>query len=337
MAEVRLEGVGKTYRGGVVAVADVTLTVEDGAFVSIVGPSGCGKSTTLAVIAGLEEPTAGTVRIGGADVTGASPKDRDVAMVFQSYALYPHLDVRRNLAFPLEVAGVPKAERERRVAETAARLGISELLARRPRELSGGQRQRVALGRALVRRPAVFLFDEPLSNLDAALRGQVRGELKKLHEELGATFVYVTHDQLEAMTLSSRVVVMDRGRVQQVGTPKEVYERPATTFVASFFGAPRINLVEPAVLGLPGGGVAGVRPEHLELGLGAAPGGATAGTVWLVEPAGAETLVTVAVGEARLVARATGDLEARPGAPAWLRVDPARVHRFDPATGRRLG
>ena len=337
MATVSLEGLRKVYRGGVVAVKDVTLEIGDGEFVSLVGPSGCGKSTTLNLIAGLEELSGGELRIDGQLVNDLSPRERDIAMVFQSYALYPHMDVRGNLAFPLKVAGADGATIEQRVQETAALLGLEKLLARRPRELSGGQRQRVALGRALVRRPKVFLFDEPLSNLDAALRTQMRGEIKKLHERLAATFIYVTHDQAEAMTLSDRVVVMSQGEVQQVAPPRELYDAPANLFVAAFFGSPRINLVKPQTLGLREEGVTlGLRPEHLELGTGAAPGGALEGRVYLVEPMGSESWVTVEVGGERLIARAAEDFAARTGEPVWLRYDARRLHRFDTASGRRL-
>jgi len=301
---------------------------------------GCGKSTTLSLIAGLERPDAGTIRIGGEVVNDRAPGDRDVAMVFQSYALYPHLDVRRNLAFPLEVQGVARAEIAARVAEAASSLGLTELLARKPAELSGGQRQRVALGRALVRRPKAFLFDEPLSNLDAGLRAQTRAELKKLHERLGATFVYVTHDQTEAMTLADRVAVLDRGVLQQLGTPREVYDAPRTKFVAGFFGAPAINFAPPSALGVASPAdrkvEAGVRPEHVTVGLGAAPEGALAGAVFLVEPLGAECWVTVEVNGARLTARTAAGFEGKPGDAAWARIDPSRVHLFDAASGERL-
>lgn len=336
MATVELEQVRKEYGGGVVGVKEVTLQVGDGEFVCLVGPSGCGKSTTLNLVAGLEQVSAGVVRLGGEDVTGCSPRERDVAMVFQSYALYPHMDVRGNLGFPLRVAGVGRAQVEARVREVAGLLGLEELLGRRPKELSGGQRQRVALGRALVRRPRAFLFDEPLSNLDAALRAQMRGELKKLHERLRATFLYVTHDQAEAMTLSDRVVVMNRGEVQQVAPPRELYERPANLFVAEFFGAPRINRVSPQVLGLREEGVVlGLRPEHVEVGQGRTPEGALGGRVYLVEPMGSESWVTVELAGERLVARAAGDFAARSGAPVWVRWEPRRLHRFEVATGRR--
>ncbi|MBZ4421396.1 ABC transporter ATP-binding protein [Myxococcus sp. RHSTA-1-4] len=337
MATVSLEGVRKVYRGGVAAVKDVTLHIADGEFVSLVGPSGCGKSTTLNLIAGLEELSGGTLRINGAVVNGMSPRERDVAMVFQSYALYPHMNVARNLAFPLEVAGLGRADIDARVREVASMLGLEALLSRRPKELSGGQRQRVALGRALVRRPKVFLFDEPLSNLDAALRTQMRGEIKKLHEQLKATFIYVTHDQAEAMTLSDRVVVMSQGEVQQVAPPRELYDAPANLFVAGFFGSPRINLVKPRTLGQPGEDVVlGLRPEHLHVGRGAAPAGALEGHVYLVEPMGAESWVTVEVAGERMVARAAGDFHASTGAPVWLSYDASRLRRFDAASGRAL-
>jgi multiple sugar transport system ATP-binding protein len=271
-------------------------------------------------------------------VNGLSPGARDVAMVFQSYALYPHMSVRENLAFPLEVAKVGKQAIADRVKEVAGRLGIEALLDRKPKALSGGQRQRVALGRALVRRPKVFLFDEPLSNLDAALRVQVRGELKKLHEELKATFLYVTHDQAEAMTLSDRIVLLHAGRVQQVGSPMELYQKPANTFVAEFFGAPKINLVPAAHLGLPGGeGVlVGIRPEDLEVGLGEPPQGAQSGDIYLVEPMGSETYVTLRTPTCTLNARGPGGFTAASGAKAWARFDPAKVLKFDAATGKAL-
>ncbi|MCP3143053.1 ABC transporter ATP-binding protein [Pyxidicoccus xibeiensis] len=337
MATVSLEDVRKVYRGGVAAVKGVTLDIADGEFVSLVGPSGCGKSTTLNLIAGLEELSGGTLRIDGAVVNGMSPRERDIAMVFQSYALYPHMDVAKNLAFPLEVAGLGRADIDARVREVASVLGLEALLARRPKELSGGQRQRVALGRALVRRPKVFLFDEPLSNLDAALRTQMRGEIKKLHERLKATFIYVTHDQAEAMTLSDRVVVMSQGEVQQVAPPRELYDAPANLFVAGFFGSPRINLVKPGTLGLPDEAVVlGLRPEHLEVGQGAAPAGALEGRVYLVELMGAESWVTVEVAGERMVARAAGDFRAPTGSPVWLRYDAARLRRFDAKTTRAV-
>ncbi|MCK8501892.1 ABC transporter ATP-binding protein [Myxococcus fulvus] len=337
MATVSLEEVRKVYRGGVAAVKGVTLHIADGEFVSLVGPSGCGKSTTLNLIAGLEELSSGTLRIDGTVVNGMSPKERDIAMVFQSYALYPHLDVARNLAFPLEVAGLPRSDIDARVREVASVLGLEALLSRRPKELSGGQRQRVALGRALVRRPKVFLFDEPLSNLDAALRTQMRGEIKKLHERLQATFIYVTHDQAEAMTLSDRVVVMSQGEVQQVAPPRELYDAPANLFVAGFFGSPRINQLKPRTLGLAGEDVVlGLRPEHLEVMASPSTDSALTGRVYLVEPMGAESWVTVDVGGEHLVARAPGDFRAASGSEVALRFDASRLRRFDARTGRAL-
>jgi multiple sugar transport system ATP-binding protein len=336
VATVSLEKVRKEYKGGVVAAKDVSLHIADGEFISLVGPSGCGKSTTLNLIAGLEEMSGGVLRIGDVVVNDMSPRERDIAMVFQSYALYPHMDVRGNLAFPLKVSGADKATIDERVRETAALLGLENLLARRPKELSGGQRQRVALGRALVRRPKVFLFDEPLSNLDAALRTQMRGEIKKLHERLKATFIYVTHDQAEAMTLSDRVVVMNQGAVQQVAPPRELYDAPANLFVAAFFGSPRINLVKPETLGLREEGVTlGLRPEHLEVSTSGATGSPLTGRVYLVELMGSESWVTVEVNNERLIARAPADFQARTGDTLGLRFDARWLHRFDTASGMR--
>ncbi len=334
MARLELESLTKVY-GRVAALRDLTLSVEDGELLAVVGPSGCGKSTLLSLVAGLETPTSGVVRVGGRAVNGLSPRERDVAMVFQSYALYPHMTVRRNLAFPLEVARVPRRDVAARVEEVSALLGLEALLERRPAELSGGQRQRVALGRALVRRPRLFLLDEPLSNLDAALRVSVRAELKKLHERLGATFVYVTHDQAEAMTLADRIAVLRDGALEQVGTPREVYGAPATAFVARFVGAPRMNLVPPEALGLPPApGLAGLRPEDLSVSPGAGPG--LEAQVWLVEPMGSETWVTVEREGVRLVARCGAAFEAPPGSPVRLSFDAGRLHRFDAGSGRRI-
>jgi multiple sugar transport system ATP-binding protein len=338
---LRFARVSKAYGRAAPVLRDVDLDVAEGAFVTLVGPSGCGKSTMLNLVAGFERPTAGDVLLDGVVVNQRSPRERAVAMVFQSYALYPHLDVRRNIAFPLEVAGASRAEIDARVREIAARLEIEALLDRRPRELSGGQRQRVALGRALVRRTRLCLFDEPLSNLDAALRGHMRVELKKLHEETGATFVYVTHDQAEAMTMSDEIVVLDGGVIQQVGPPLSIYHEPANTFVASFIGVPRINLVRPATLRVPdalshAGVVAGLRPEDLEVGTGPRPDGAVGGRVYAVEPMGPETWVTVEVGGERAVGRAPGDFGARSGESVWLRYELGRVLFFDARTGKRL-
>jgi multiple sugar transport system ATP-binding protein len=334
VARLELDHVTKTY-GAVPVLRGVSLAVEDGELLAVVGPSGCGKSTLLSVIAGLEPPSGGEIRIDGRAVNALSPRERDVAMVFQSYALYPHMTVRRNLAFPLEVARAGRREIAARVDEVAALLGLAPLLDRRPAELSGGQRQRVALGRALVRRPRLFLLDEPLSNLDAALRVSVRGELKKLHERLGATFVYVTHDQAEAMTLADRLAVLRDGAVEQVGPPRDVYAAPATEFVGRFIGTPQLNLVAPEALGLPPAPVdVGIRPEDLAVARGAGEG--LAARVWLVEPMGAETWVTLERDGVRLVARCDPSFDAPAGAEVRLAFDPARLHRFDRATGRRL-
>jgi multiple sugar transport system ATP-binding protein len=338
VATIAVEKLTKSFGRGAVVLEAIDLTIADGEFVTLVGPSGCGKSTLLNMIAGLEQPTAGKVLIDGVDVTERSPGDRDVAMVFQSYALYPHMTVARNIAFPLENARAPRATIDTRVRETAERLEIAHLLERKPRELSGGQRQRVALGRALVRRPKAFLFDEPLSNLDAALRTQMRAELKKLHEELGATFIYVTHDQAEAMTLSDRVVVLHAGAIQQVGAAREIYDEPANVFVAGFFGSPRINIVTPGTLGqeAPRDGVLlGMRPENVAVGLGDAPAGAVGGAIYLVEPMGAETFVTVAIGKDRVAARAASGFAAKTGEPAWVRPAMAHALWFDEATEAR--
>src|SRR5215471_10581234 len=278
MAQVSLEGITKEFPGGVRAVDDVSLEVPDGEFLVLVGPSGCGKTTALRLIAGLEKATSGTITIGSQVVNGISPRDRDIAMVFQNYALYPHMTVYRNLAFPLRERRTPRPEVARRVAEISSILGLDELLKRRPAQLSGGQRQRVAMGRALVREPAVFLLDEPLSNLDAKLRVQMRAELKRLHQKLGITTVYVTHDQVEAMTLADRMVVMSAGQTLQIGAPQEIYAEPVNLFVAGFIGSPAMNLLRGKAAGsrvtageltferpgVPDGEVVvGIRPESL--------------------------------------------------------------------------
>jgi multiple sugar transport system ATP-binding protein len=333
VAAIALERVEKRYaRGGTLAVRGISLEIEDGAFVTLVGPSGCGKSTTLNLIAGLEAPSGGTIRFDGEVVNDRSPRERDVAMVFQSYALYPHKTVYENLAFPLRMRRAGRDEVDRAVRDAAARLGIDALLERRPGELSGGQRQRVALGRALVRRARVFLLDEPLSNLDAALRVQMRAELKRLHQELATTFVYVTHDQAEAMTLSDRVVVFRDGEVQQHATPREVYERPANLFVARFLGSPPIGVVRRD------GVLLGVRAEDARLAPPAqAPADALRGRIYVVEPTGPETLVTVALASGeRLICRAPPDFAGSPGEEVAVALDERRVHRFDAASERRI-
>ncbi len=345
---VELRGVGKRF-GEIPALWPTDLAVRDRELLVLLGPSGCGKSTLLRLVAGLEEPTEGEVWIGGKRVDDIDPKDRDVAMVFQGYALYPHLTVARNLAYPLERRGVARAESGRRVLETARTLGLEPLLGRRPGELSGGERQRVAMGRALVRKPRVFLFDEPLSNLDARLRADLRGEIARLHASTGATSLYVTHDQVEAMALGDRIAVLRAGRIEQLGTPREIYDRPATRFVAEFVGTPAMNvldarrdgerlvagpLVLPAAPGDPDRLELGVRPEHLRLEPAAA--GEGDGTVQRVEPLGPDAHVLVAVGDRVLQARvAVADAPAR-DARVHLTVAPEHVHRFDGATGARL-
>ena len=291
MATVVFDRVGKIYaRGDVPAVDGFSLEVADGEFLVLVGPSGCGKSTTLRMVAGLELPTSGKILIGGRDVTNLPPKDRDIAMVFQNYALYPHMTVQENLSFALKLRRIPKDEILRRTTAAAETLGLVPYLKRLPKALSGGQRQRVALGRAIVRNPSVFLFDEPLSNLDAKMRVEMRAEIVRLHRRLGATMIYVTHDQTEAMTMGTRIVVMNGGRIQQAAPPMEVYERPANTFVASFIGTPPMNLFPPGVLDL--GRTVGVRPENIRILSGGYDGAkGLPATVDLVEPLGSETLV----------------------------------------------
>ncbi|HZS36466.1 MAG TPA: ABC transporter ATP-binding protein [Polyangia bacterium] len=345
MATVSLQHVGKDH-GEARILGDVSLDVKDGELLVLVGPSGCGKSTLLRCIAGLETLTRGAVILDGKDVSRAEPRDRDIAMVFQSYALYPHLTVRENLAFGLKMRKTPRAEIVRRVDEAAAILGLEALLDRRPAQLSGGQRQRVAMGRAVVRRPKAFLFDEPLSNLDAALRGQMRVELMRLHQKLSATMIYVTHDQVEAMTLADRIAVLQAGRLEQVGAPDELYQRPANLFVARFIGTPEMNVLDAPraeSLGLCGTlpqGVAhvGARAEAVRLGRpqtfqGAGAG--AAGVVEVVEHLGWEALVHVGVGDAaasqnplRLVARVEAGEAPRPGERVRVTLDEERVHLF---------
>ena len=332
MAGVRLSGVTKRF-GDVVAVDGVSLDVADCDFMILLGPSGCGKSTLLRMIAGLEDPTEGDVFIGDRRVNDVMPKERDVAMVFQSYALYPHKTVQANIEFPLKVRDVPKAERAKAAKDAASMLGLTEYLGRKPGALSGGQRQRVALARAIVRRPAVFCMDEPLSNLDAKLRGETRAELIGLHQRLGATFVYVTHDQVEAMTMGTRIAVMSRGVLQQVGTPQEVYDTPGTVFVATFLGTPPMNIF-PAGSLEPGGHLVGVRPEHLTFD----PNGRVPVRVTLVEHLGHEVHVTCVLNDGtKIVLRAPAG-DAPPQEGSELRVDAwaHRRHHFDPATGRRI-
>jgi ABC-type sugar transport system ATPase subunit len=358
MATVSLRQLSKTF--GVHAVVHgVDLDIADREFLVLVGPSGCGKSTILRMIAGLEEATRGEIRIDGELVNERDPKDRDIAMVFQDYALYPHMTVADNMAFSLLYRGIARAEIKARVAEAARVLDLSTLLGRYPRQLSGGQRQRVAMGRAIVRDPKVFLFDEPLSNLDAKLRVQMRSEIKRLRERLRTTTIYVTHDQIEAMTLADRIVVLDAGRIEQVGTPEDVYDRPATTFVAGFIGAPPMNLVpgrivrthDSAAVELPAGVVlplpqslgaaagetpitTGIRPEHFEW----VPAGHAAAievAAAIVEPLGSDTLVGISLGDCNLQVRLPPRLVRRSGELVRLNVGPEHVHLFDDH-GRRI-
>jgi multiple sugar transport system ATP-binding protein len=339
MAGVSFEGVTKRF-GDVTAVDTFDLEIADREFLVLLGPSGCGKSTVLRMLAGLELPTEGSIKIAGEAIDHVEPRDRDIAMVFQSYALYPHKTVGANIEFPLRARNVPKAERATAVADAAAMLGLSELLDRKPGQLSGGQRQRVALARAVVRDPAVFLMDEPLSNLDAKLRGDTRAELIALHQRLEATILYVTHDQVEAMTMATRVAVMSQGRLQQVGPPQEVYDKPANTFVAGFLGTPPMNLFPPGTVE-PGDVIVGVRPEKVRLSVvadeaAAASEGGVAATVVLVEALGHERLVICELeGGKRVVVRAA-ETPAHEGDRVVLASDPDDRHRFDAGTGERL-
>jgi sn-glycerol 3-phosphate transport system ATP-binding protein len=331
MAAVSFRDVKKSY-AGLQVVHGVSMEVKDGEFVVIVGPSGCGKSTLLRMVAGLEPISSGEIVIGGRVVNELEPKDRDIAMVFQNYALYPHMSVYDNMSYGLRIKGFSRSEIETRVRRAAEILELSNFLDRKPRQLSGGQRQRVAMGRAIVREPAVFLFDEPLSNLDAKLRVQMRAELQALHRRLGTTSLYVTHDQVEAMTLAHRMIVMNAGRAEQIGAPLEVYARPATTFVASFIGSPPMNLVPQTRDGR--GVLFGIRPEHLEPC--AESEAQLMPEIDLIEPLGADTLVYGHVeGGTRIAARLHSSLDARTGRLP-LRYRPEHVHYFDAQTGARL-
>ena len=358
MGQVAFLNVSKRF-GNFTAVADLTLEVEDQEFLVLLGPSGCGKTTALRMVAGLEEPTDGTIRIGSRVVNDVEAKDRDVAMVFQSYALYPHMTVQKNIEFPLRSRNVPKEDRPAIVAEAVRTLDLDGLLDRRPAQLSGGQRQRVALARAIVRRPQVFLMDEPLSNLDAKLRVQTRAELIELHRRLATTFVYVTHDQVEAMTMGDRIAIMNDGELQQVGPPQDVYEKPANLFVARFIGNPPMNTItgtiahepEGAAVDLPGGRVPlpaplaravsadgravvlGVRPEHLAIG-----NGPVAATVSVVESLGHERHVVCRLEDGQLVTARQPSSMTSPtdGTPVRLSFDPDQLHLFDATTEARL-
>ena len=338
MAYLQLKGVEK-YFGAHHAIKGIDLTIEKGVFVVFVGPSGCGKSTLLRLIAGLEPIDGGSLQLDGRDITDLPSSKRDLAMVFQSYALYPHMSVFENMSFALKLAHVAPAIIREKVEHAARVLDLSAYLQRTPKELSGGQRQRVAIGRAIVRAPKVFLFDEPLSNLDAALRGQTRVEIAKLHRELGATTVYVTHDQVEAMTLADRVVVLRDGQIEQVGTPLELYDRPANQFVAQFIGTPQMNMLAadrlaglPGLRDLPAGGFVGLRPENVQVQ--AAGLGQLQGAVELVEALGAETLIYVALASGgQIVARQNSRSTLQAGSAVGLAIDADAAHWFD-AAGR---
>jgi multiple sugar transport system ATP-binding protein len=353
MSDVELRGVKKRY-GSVEAIKMLDLTVEKGEFCALLGPSGCGKSTLLRMIAGLEAVTQGQVFIAGADVTNTPPAKRRIAMVFQSYALYPHMTVRQNISFSMRVAKMPKDVIEKRTMEVARMLQLEQLLERRPAQLSGGQRQRVAIGRALVREPEVFLFDEPLSNLDAMLRVQMRVEIAKLHKEVSATMIYVTHDQVEAMTLADKIVVLDQGQISQIGTPMDLYHRPANKFVASFIGSPTMNFLpaegrsasgNEAVLGLPGGHEiklrtrktvdrvsngyeVGIRPEHIRLGAPGDPKANLDGKVQILERLGNATIMYVDTLAGQIVVQNDGDVPTKAGDAVTVMFDSSQAHLF---------
>ena len=353
MAAVELRKVVKSYDSKTTVIHGVDLDIAHGEFCVFVGPSGCGKSTLLRMIAGLEPISGGEVRIAGDVVNDRPPRSRDIAMVFQDYALYPHKNLFDNMAFGLRLRKTPEAEVQKRVNDAAALLRIDHMLQRKPRELSGGQRQRVAIGRAIVRQPKVFLFDEPLSNLDAQLRNEMRSEIKRLHQRLGATIIYVTHDQTEAMTLADRICVLQAGHKMQYDTPDAIYNRPAALFVAGFTGAPPMNLVDctvnagradlggvhltlPARLqGRQGNAKLGIRPENLRL-IAAAGDQAVPATVSLLEPLGSETLATLQIGKTEMVARLSAGFREAPGTPVTLHLDPRHLHLFDASSGNAL-
>ena len=357
MAAVEIRNVAKSF-GPTDIIRDINIEVPDGAFVVLVGPSGCGKSTLLRMIAGLEDIDKGEISIGGRVINDVEPKHRDIAMVFQNYALYPHMTIAENMGFSLRLAKQSKAEIDQRVGEAARILGLSDYLHRYPKQLSGGQRQRVAMGRAIVRQPQVFLFDEPLSNLDAKLRVQMRGELKDMHARFKTTTIYVTHDQIEAMTMADLIVVMRDGVVEQIGSPLDLYDFPANMFVGSFIGSPAMNFLTGTVrqeqgrqvfetpsgfhlpvdagAGAPDGLAAtlGIRPEHLLL---ADPGQGLNGRIVTIEPTGSETFVVVQLGEDRISALLRQRLSASIGEEIWLTPQAGTTHLFDSATSRRLG
>ncbi|GHD06938.1 ABC transporter ATP-binding protein [Tianweitania populi] len=329
MGKINLEHVSKSF-GVTSIIPDLNLDIEDGEFVVFVGPSGCGKSTLLRLIAGLEDVTSGTIRIDGRDVTQEAPAKRGLAMVFQSYALYPHMSVYKNIAFPLKMAGEDKTLIDRKVKDAAKVLNLTNYLDRRPGQLSGGQRQRVAIGRAIVRQPSAFLFDEPLSNLDAALRGTMRLEISELHQQLKTTMIYVTHDQVEAMTMADKIVVLNAGNIEQVGSPLELYRSPRNLFVAGFIGSPRMNLLSGAAASKYSAETIGVRPEHLLI---SRTEGDWKGTVGVAEHLGSDTFLHVHAegmdhGMDHITVRAEGEAGLNPGDTIYLTPDAQKLHRF---------
>ena len=333
MGRITLDKVRKAF-GDVEVIPPLDLTIEDGEFVVFVGPSGCGKSTLLRLIAGLEDVSGGEIRIDGKDATATPPAKRGLAMVFQSYALYPHMSVRKNITFPLRMAGIDAAEQERRVQDAAKALNLTDYLDRRPGQLSGGQRQRVAIGRAIVREPAAFLFDEPLSNLDAALRVGMRLEISELHKRLATTMIYVTHDQVEAMTMADKIVVLRAGHIEQVGSPLELYRRPRNLFVAGFIGSPKMNLLGGEIAAKHGCATVGVRPEHVAID---PANGEWKGVVGVSEHLGSDTFfhIKVAGYDEPLTVRAGGEVDLKYGDTVFLSPDPAHIHKFG-ADGLRL-
>ena len=325
MGKITLKSVSKSF-GATSVIPRIDLDIADGEFVVFVGPSGCGKSTLLRLIAGLEDTTEGSIVIDGRDVTNEAPARRGLAMVFQSYALYPHMSVYNNIAFPLKMAGEDKGVIDKKVRDAARVLNLSNYLERRPGQLSGGQRQRVAIGRAIVRQPKAFLFDEPLSNLDAALRGTMRLEISELHQQLGTTMIYVTHDQVEAMTMADKIVVLNAGNIEQVGSPLELYRTPRNLFVAGFIGSPKMNFVEGAPAAKHGAKTIGIRPEHVAI---SDSSGEWKGTVGVAEHLGADTFVHVHTdGLGTINVRAPGEVGVEHGQSVWLTPDPGKLHRF---------
>ena len=334
MGQIKLNQVSKSF-GETEVIPPLDLTIGDGEFTVFVGPSGCGKSTLLRLIAGLEDITSGHIEIDGADATNVPPAKRGLAMVFQSYALYPHMSVRRNIAFPLKMAGVPVEEQDRRITAAAQALNLIDYLDRRPGQLSGGQRQRVAIGRAIVREPSAFLFDEPLSNLDAALRVGMRMEISELHKKLETTMIYVTHDQVEAMTMADKIVVLQAGVIEQVGSPLELYRSPRNKFVAGFIGSPKMNLIEGAEAARHGVHTIGIRPEHIEV---SSSDGLWQGKVGVAEHLGSDTFLHIhgIAGCDPMTVRVDGELPVRHGDTVFLTPNETHLHKFD-AEGLRIG